>query len=59
MLTNQLLGNRLYNGSPYAIGLLSVCVSVCLVTLVCCDQTVGWIKMPLGTEVGFGLGHNV
>jgi len=27
---------------------------VCLVTLVCCGQTVGWIKMPLGTEIGLG-----
>ena len=25
----------------------------------CCDQTVGWIKMPLGTEVGLGPGHFV
>ena len=24
---------------------------------VCCGQTVGWIKMPLGTEVGLGTGH--
>jgi len=24
------------------------------VTLVYCGQTVGWIKMPLGTEVGPG-----
>ena len=32
-----------------------VCVSVCLVTLVYCDQTVGWIEMPLGTQVGLGL----
>jgi len=23
---------------------------------VCCGQTVGWIKMPLGTEVGLGPG---
>jgi len=34
------------------------CVSVCLVcmsvTLVYCGQTVGWIKMKLGTEVGPG-----
>jgi len=29
------------------------------VTLVYCDQTVGWIKMPLGTEVGLGLGDTV
>ena len=24
-----------------------------------CGQTAGWIKMPLGTEVGLGLGHIV
>ena len=29
-------------------------LSVCLVTLVYCGQTVGWIKMPLATEVGLG-----
>ena len=23
---------------------------------VCCGQTAGWIKMPLGTEVGLGPG---
>jgi len=35
-----------------------VCLSVCLsVTLVYCGQTVGWIKMKLGTEVGLGPGH--
>jgi len=33
---------------------------VCLpVTLVYCGQTVGWIKIPLGMEVGLGLGHTV
>jgi len=26
------------------------------VTLVYCGQTVGWIKMPLGTEIGLSLG---
>jgi len=26
---------------------------------VCCGQMAGWIKIPLGTEVGFGLGHIV
>jgi len=37
---------------------LSVCQSVCLsVMLVYCDQTVGWMKMKLGTEVGLGPGH--
>jgi len=29
------------------------------VTLVYCDQTVGWIKMPLGTEVDLSRGHIV
>jgi len=24
-----------------------------------CGQTAGWIKMPLGVEVGLGPGHNV
>ena len=37
----------------YAIGLLS-CLSV---TLVYCGQTVEWIKMPLGMEVGLDPGH--
>ena len=47
------------NGSPYAIGPLSVC-PVCLsVTLVHCGQRTGWIRMPLGMEVGFGPGHIV
>jgi len=36
------------------------CVSVCLsVTLVYCGQTVGWIKMKLGMQVGLGPGHIV
>ena len=26
---------------------------------VCCSQTAGWIKMPLGTEVGLGPSHTV
>jgi len=33
-----------------------VCLSV---TLMYCDQTVGWIKMPLGKEVGLGPRHIV
>ena len=42
-----------------AMRLLS-CLSICLsVTLVYCGQTVGWIKMPLGTEVGLGPGDIV
>jgi len=42
----------------YPIGSLSVCpdLSVCDV-VVYCGQTVGWIRMPLGTEVGLGPGH--
>ena len=42
-------------GSPYAIGPLSVLS----LTLVYCGQTAGWIKVPLGTEVGFGPGDIV
>jgi len=44
---------------------LSLCLSVCpvlsvlSVTLVYCGQTVGWIKMKLGTQAGLGPGHNV
>ena len=35
-------------------------LSACLcVTLVYCGQTIGWISMPLGMEVGLGLGHTV
>jgi len=46
------------NGSPYATGPLS-CLSCVSVTLAYCGQTVGWIKIPLGTEVGVGPGHIV
>jgi len=53
----------LLNGSPYAIRPLSVCLSVCpsvlSVTLVYCGQTVGLIKMKLGTQVRLGPGHTV
>ena len=39
---------------------MSVCLSVCLsVTLVYCGQTVEWIKMPIGAEVGIGPGDTV
>ena len=41
------------NGPPYAMEPLA-CLSV---TLVYCGQTVGWIKTPLGTEVGLGPRH--
>ena len=40
------------NSLPYATGAIS-CLSVMLVY---CGQTVGWIKMPLGTEVDLGPG---
>jgi len=52
------LGDRLQNGSPYAIGPLS-CLSVCLsVTLVYCGQMVGCTKkMKIGMQVGVGPGH--
>jgi len=56
------LGDRFENGLPYACYLTVVC-PVCLsalsVTLLYCGQTVGWIKMKLGTVVGLGPGHNV
>ena len=36
------------------------CLSVCLsVTLMYCGQTVGWIKMKLGMQIGLGPGHIV
>jgi len=35
------------------------CLSVLSVTLMYRDETVGWIKMPLGMEVGLGPGHIV
>jgi len=35
------------------------CWSVLSVTLVYCDQTVGWIKMKLGKQVGLGPGNIV
>jgi len=49
----------------YAIGPLYVCpvclsvLSVLSVTFVHCGQTVGRIKMKLGSQVGFGSGHYV
>ena len=42
----------------YAIGPLS-CLSVLSVTLVYCCQTVRWIKVQLGVQVGLGPGHIV
>jgi len=41
-------------------GCCPVCPVSCLsVTLVYCGQTIGWIKMPLGMEVGLGPGNIV
>jgi len=36
-----------------------VCLSVLSVTLVYCGQTVGWINMKLGIQVGLDNGHIV
>jgi len=42
---------------PYlSCPVLSVCLSV---TLVYCGQTVRWMKMKLGMQVGLGFGHIV
>jgi len=42
----------------FALSYRSVVCPVCLsVTLVYCGQTVGWIKMKLGKQVGLGPGH--
>jgi len=40
-------------------GLNLSCRSVLSVTLVYCSHTVGWIRMPLGLEVGLRPGHIV
>jgi len=37
----------------------AVCMSVLSVRLVYCGRTVGWIRMPLGAEIGLGPGHIV
>jgi len=53
-LEMSFLGDRYTtNASPYATGPLSClsCLSCVSVTMVYCGQTVGWIKMPLGTKV--------
>jgi len=36
-----------------------VCLSCLSVALVYCGQTAGWIRMPLGMEVGLGPGHTL
>jgi len=43
----------------FALCYRAVVLSVLSVTLVHCGQTVAWIKMPLGTEVGLGPNQNV
>jgi len=44
----------------FALCYLTVVCLCCLsVKLVYCDQTVGWIRMPLSMEVGLGAGNNV
>jgi len=35
------------------------CLSCLSVTLVYCAKTIGWIKVPLGTDVGLSGGHIV
>jgi len=61
-LFSSLLRFRVFNFSITVRRKLSDgCLScpVLSVTLVYCGQTVGWINMPLGTEVGLGLGDVV
>jgi len=43
----------------FALCYRTVVLSVLSVTLVHCGQTVGWIKMKLGIQVGLGLDHTV
>jgi len=58
-MANRFWASVCKNGSPNAIRPLSV-LSVCLfATLVYCGQTVGWIKMKLGMQVGLSPGHIV
>jgi len=47
----------LYYGTVVLCVCLSVCLSVCNVGVLW--QTVGWIKMPLRTEIGLGPGDIV
>ena len=42
--------------SDHCLSVSPVCLSM---TLVYCGHTVGWIKMPLGMEVGLVPGHIV
>ena len=45
--------------SDRCLSCLSVCLSVLTVTLLYCDQTVGWIKTKLDMQVGLGPSHIV
>ena len=56
---NAVFGRPFAKGSPYAIGPFSVLPFRLSLTLVYHGQTVGWIKMKRGTEVGLGQGHIV
>jgi len=51
------LGDSCKTVRPMLSDRCPVCPSVLAVTLVYCGQTVGWIKMKLGTKVGLGPGH--
>jgi len=61
--TGYIFGQPFVKRFSYAIGPLSVCLSVYLsvlsVMLVCCGQTVWWIKMKLGMQGGLGPDHIV
>ena len=46
-------------GKCYRTDVLSVCLSCLSVTFVHCGQTVEWIKMKLGIQIGLGPGHIV
>jgi len=54
---------KLIFGRPFVkwfgISYRTVVCTVLSVTLVCCGQTVVWIRMPVGVEVGLGPGHIV
>ena len=56
VLMRPFLGDRLQK--RFALCYQTIVSPVCLsVTLVYCGQTVGWIKMKLGMQVGLGAGH--
>jgi len=55
----QFLGNRCITVRPMQRERCLVCPACQTETLVYCGQTVGWIKMQLGMEVGLGPGDIV